>query len=291
MNKKKLYIIIGIIALIIVSQWSMVKLVYAHKINGSTATFLAGLYNLKAGVIQEEDQKINISLKDFFDNVDFANHLAQNSDYFADLTINQNEVRDLIWSKLLKQAWLSKIANDNDINITDEDINYYIEMLGGQAAIDEIVANQNITFEDYKYFLIEPDMLEAKVYNYLLLNFADQIGVAKIQEAYALLESEEGDNWNEVVEQYSEDSQFSETTFWLSEEELVDVYQAISEVEEGGFSKIVQVPGGYIIWHVISTTEEEGKMMKEVNGLFIYAQTIDDFFDEYLNSVEVKRIY
>lgn len=299
MNKliysKKVIIIVAVVILLIFSQWLAVKLVYNHKINGAPAKFLATLYNLKAGVIEEEEGNIYIYLKDFFANYEFANRLlkaqAATNEQFANLQKEENELSELVWSKLLKQAWLKKVARDKDIAIKEEDINYYIEAVGGQDKVDEAIKSQGISMEEYRYFLIEPDLLEALVYNYFLANFQDEKGVAKIQEAYMFLESEAGANWEEVVTKYGEDETLSGSTFWLSEEELVDAYEPIKEVAEGGFSKIIQVPGGYIIWRVNSIVEEDNKKMWEVTGIFVYAQGIDDFFDTYLNSVEVKRKY
>ena len=300
MNKlvynKKIVIVVGAVALLLIlSQWLAVKLVYSHKINGAPAQVIAKLYNLKAGIIEGEDEKVYIYLKDFFDNYEFADRLlaaqAATNEQFANLQKEKNELSELVWSKLLKQAWLKKVAAENDIDIKEEDINYYIEAVGGLESLEQAIKDQGISMEEYRYFLIEPDLLEALVYNYFLANFADERGVLKIQEAYMLLESEAGKNWDEVVKKYGEDEALSANTFWLSEEELVDVYEAIKDVSEGGFSKIVQVPGGYIIWRVNNILEEDGKKMREITGVFVYAQGIDDFFEEYLNSVEVIRKY
>ena len=292
---KKVIIITAAVVLFIFSQWLAVKLVYNHKINGAPAKFLASLYNLKAGVIEEEEDNVYVYLKDFFENYEFANRLltaqAATNEQFANLQQDKNEISELVWSKLLKQAWLKKVAIANDIAIKEEDVNYYMEAMGGQEKVAEAIKSQGISMEEYRYFLIEPDLLEALVYNYFLANFEDERGVSKIQEAYMFLESESGANWEEVVTKYGEDEILSGSTFWLSEEELVDVYEPIKEVGEDGFSKIVQVPGGYIIWHVNSIVEEDDKKMKEIDGIFVYAQGIDDFFDTYLNSVEVTRKY
>ncbi|OGY93777.1 MAG: hypothetical protein A2406_04380 [Candidatus Komeilibacteria bacterium RIFOXYC1_FULL_37_11] len=292
---KKVIIITAAVVLFIFSQWLAVKLVYNHKINGAPAKFLASLYNLKAGVIEEEEDNVYVYLKDFFENYEFANRLltaqAATNEQFANLQQDKNEISELVWSKLLKQAWLKKVAIANDIAIKEEDVNYYMEAMGGQEKVAEAIKSQGISMEEYRYFLIEPDLLEALVYNYFLANFEDERGVSKIQEAYMFLESESGANWEEVVTKYGEDEILSGSTFWLSEEELVDVYEPIKEVGEDGFSKIVQVPGGYIIWHVNSIVEEDDKKMWEMSGIFVYAQGIDDFFDTYLNSVEVTRKY
>jgi hypothetical protein len=295
-NKKRNILIGVVLLLIILSQLLMVKLIYAHKINGSTAKFFAMLYQLKAGAVEDKSGDINIYLKDFITNKNFVSRLL---DYqvttdanFANLDIDDQEISDLVWNNLLKKAWLKKIAKENDIELTQEDIDYYINLVGGQDKLKEMVETQGISLDEYKYFLIEQDILEAKVYDYLIATFKDQEGVAKIQEAYALLEAENGKNWDDVVKKYSEDTRLSDNSFWLAEDELINEYEAIKEIEEvGGFSKIVQSPIGYVIWHLDAISNSDEKNTREIRGLLIYAKSIDDFLADYLSSVNIKRKY
>ena len=139
--------------------------------------------------------------------------------------------------------------------------------------------------------MIRPDILAAKVYDHLIASFKDERGVLKIQEAYALLEAEEGENWDEVVEEYSEDMNLSKNSFWLAEEELINMYEPIIEIEVGEFSKIIQVPVGYVIWHLDSILEDDEQVMREVRGIFVHSKSIDNFFDDYLETVNVNRKY
>ena len=294
-RNKKVIIFAIVILLLALSQWLMIKLVYAHKLSQDSAIFLAQIYNLKAGIIEDPTGDVNIYLEDFLLDRKFVNKLLAVKppveDDVIDLEFSDSELSELIWSKLLKLAWLNKLANENNIESNQKDIDYYFNMVGGQDKIEESIKDQGVSIEEYKYFLIEPEILEAKVYNYLIANFADQKGVQKIQEAYALLEAESGKNWDEVTRQYGEDTTLSDSSFWLSEEELVDIYEPIKEIKVGEFSKIIQLPMGYIIWHLDSISGDDGKIMREVRGLFVYAQGIDDFFNTYLESVNIKKLY
>lgn len=293
---RKNNILILVLVLFILSQWLMVKMVYAHKITGSAANLLASVYQLKAGSIDDNGQKLKISLTDFLDNKNFARRLlkaqAASGEQFAELNnIPDQEISDLIWNKLLKQTWIHKVAKDSNISVTEDDVDYYINILGGVDKLQETIDDYGISVGEYKDFFIVPELFEAKVYDYLIYAFQDNKGVAKIQEAYAFLEFENGTNWQEAVDKYGEDSRLSDNTFWLSEKEMINAYEAVSEVEVGGFSKIVQVPGGYVIWHVHSESDKDGQKLKELSGLFVNAQSMDDFFMSYLNNVEVKRKY
>jgi hypothetical protein len=286
-NKIKIAIIIVLV--LALSQWLIIKMIYAHNLPSGPSQFLASVYRLKAGTIKDGEDNINVYLKDFLTNQSFAKKLLEASP--DKLDISDEELSDLVWGKLLKQTWLKKTAKENDIEIGEDDAKYYIDAIGGEDRLKEIISTQDVSLDEYKYFLIDPDILEAKVYDYLIANFQDEDGVLRIQEAYALLESEEGANWDEVAEEYDEDPTLSANSFWLSEEELVDVYEPIQEIEVGGFSKILQIPIGYIIWHLESIVEEDDKSMREIKGLFVYAQNVDDFFDKYLENVDVKKIY
>ncbi|MFA6466383.1 MAG: hypothetical protein WCV71_00815 [Patescibacteria group bacterium] len=294
-KNNRIKIIGAVILLIVLSQWLMIKLVYAHKLPLSSSIFFAQVYNLKAGTIEEQSGELDIYLKDFLINKRFADKLLKATptieDSVKDTDASEEELSGLVWSKLVKLAWLNKLAKENNIEVSSEDIDDYINAVGGVDNVETMLKNQGTSIDEYKYFLIEPDILENKVYNHLITSFTDQKGVQKIQEVYSLLEAENGQNWDEVVKQYGENGSLSDNSFWLSEEELVDIYEPIKDIEAGEFSKIVQAPDGYIIWHLDSISSDETKVMREVRGLFVYAQSIDDFFDAYLDSVSIKKIY
>ncbi|MBT4209996.1 MAG: hypothetical protein HOE19_03730 [Candidatus Komeilibacteria bacterium] len=289
--RNKIIVLLGVIILLIFSQWLTVKFLYAHKLGAGKTEFFAKVYNLKMGVIEEDSDNINIYLKDFFKNKDFADKLIQAQTTLKDQNITEEEIADLVWNKLLKHAWLSKVADENNIEINNEDIAYYINAVGGQENLEKNIASQGVSIDEYKEFLIRPDILAAKVYDHLIASFKDERGVLKIQEAYALLEAEEGENWDEVVEEYSEDMNLSKNSFWLAEEELINMYEPIIEIEVGEFSKIIQVPVGYVIWHLDSILEDDEQVMREVRGIFVHSKSIDNFFDDYLETVNVNRKY
>ncbi|MBT4516644.1 MAG: hypothetical protein HOC78_02000 [Candidatus Komeilibacteria bacterium] len=289
--RNKIIVLLGFILLLVFSQWLLVKLVYAHKLGAGPTELLAKVYNLKMGVIEDELGDINIYLEDFFKNKDFADKLIKTQPALQEQSVSEEEISGLVWNKLLKQAWLSKLADENNIEINDNDIAYYINAVGGQEILEENITSQGVSVDEYKEFLIKADILEAKVYDYLISNFKDEDGVLRIQEAYALLEAENGENWDEVAREYSEDINLSENSFWLSEEELIDIYEPIIEIEAGEFSKIVQVPIGYVIWHLDSILENDEKVMRELRGIFIYSKNIEDFFHDYLETVKINKKY
>lgn len=289
---KKFVVAIAILLLLALSQWLMVSMVYAHKMPYGASLTMARLYNLKAATIENEDEKIVVSLEDFLKNKHFVQKFVASQNSSEDLLSAVEDLDNLVWDKVLKYAWIYNVAMQNNITVEQEDIDYYMTFVGGQDMLeDAVVEKYQVSFDEYTKLVVEPSILEAKVHDYLLSSYNDLEGVNKIQEAYALLESENGNNWEEVVAVYSEDPSYSNNSFFLAEEELVGFYEPIKELEVGQYSKIVQTPLGYIIWYLYGISEDNGKKMMEVGGVFVAAKGMDSFFDQYLATAKVNKIY
>ena len=238
-------------------------------------------------------------MKDYLENKIFIDQFVQKqidsqSDdptIFIDQLPQGEELDGLLWHKISKDAWLKKIAKANNILVSQEDLDDYFNSVGGLDELKEEIQENNLPFTDYNKLVIESFVLELKVHQYLLENYRDTLGVSRIQEAYTLLENEEGRNFEEVAKIYSDDLPYSQNINWLKEVELVDFYQPIKELEIGGFSKVVQIPIGYIIWYLDSSKEEEGEKLWGVKGLFVAAQSIEDFLDNYLSQANFQKLY
>ena len=298
-NKKKIIILAILIGLFILSQWIFVKLVYARKLPDKSSLVFAKIYNLKAGFIEDKDTKLNLYLKDYLENKLFIDQFvkkqieSQSDDptVFVDQLPQGEELDSLLWHKISKDAWLKKIAKANNIFINQEDLNDYFNSVGGLDGLKNDIQEYDLSFDNYNKLVIEPFVLELKVHQYLLENYHDTLGVSRIQEAYTLLENEDGENFDEVATVYSDDLPYAQNINWLKEEELIDFYQPIKELEIGDFSKVTQIPIGYIIWYLDSIKEEEGERLWGVRGLFVAAQSIEDFLDNYLSQANFQKLY
>lgn len=297
--KKKIIFALAIILFVVLTQIILVKLVYAHKLNDSFSNTLSIIYNLKAGEIKNKDGGFKVYLKDYFEHKSFIEKFIDKQ-LEADLEgqeslINKNltaeEIDELVWYKIVKDAWLDKNAKANDISVSEDDVKQYIESIGGENALKADVDKYDLSYKQYRKLVIEYYVLEAKVYQYFLANYIDLVGAKKAQELYSMLESENGANFDEVAKNYADDIRYAETSIFLKSEELIDYYEPIRDLEVGAFSKIVKVPDGYIIWKLDSVSGEGSDKAWEVRGIFIAAQTIDEFLDNYLAESEVKRVY
>ncbi len=292
-KNKKVIIGIAVIAIFIAAQWLMVRLVYAHKLSGTPAQLVAAVYKLKAGTVEHEDQVLNIYLKDFFNNQSFIYDFLDNEIQSGDMERpSEAEVNNLVWDKLVKNAWVESLARAEGWEIDQEELNNYLDILGGEQKLREVAEQEyNVSFDKYKDLVIVPGILQEKVYYSLLNNYEDHEGVARAEEAYNLLES--GEPWEDVAETYSSQDSFvgSGESIWLYEDDLAGIYEPVKDLSAGDFSKIVQTPWGYVIWHLQSINPSDEGQVWEVRGLYIAAKTMDAFLADYLSGAQINRIY
>lgn len=283
--KRNIIIIAAVVLIIFLTQLLGINLVKSEKMTGGTGQWFAKTYNLKAATIYDGDEVIEIPMEDYLEVRDFIAN-------FKDPDVeNFDGQDDLAWDRVLRNVWLTQLAEEKDLFVTEEELNSYIDYY--IPDLEEFKKNTQeefgVSYDDYKKFVIEPTALELKVYNYLLVNYNDIEGVSKAQGAYDALAA--GGDFEEVGQIFSDDMTLVEGSVFLSEEQMVAFYAPIKDLAVGEFSKIVQIPmpPGYALWYVTDELEENGEMLKEVKAIFVNAATIDDFFNAYLDRVEIKK--
>ena len=244
--------------------------------------FFSKIYNLKAGTIEDNGIKISVFLEEYLVYKDsLKNYLEKNPE--------ETNIEEIVWDRIIKNVWLENIAQKNNLLVTKEELNKYLINIEN---IDDLKKSSKeefgISFNKYEKLVLKPFILEYKIYNHLLNNYNDIENVTKAQEAYEALDT--GQNFIDVAKRYSSNLAFAENSLYIPEDDLVDFYEPIKELSEGEFSKIVMIPGGYIIWYLESIIEGEGNV-REVKQIFIEAKTIDDFFRDYLAGVNINKIY
>ncbi len=279
---KRVRIGVIIVIFLIISQYLFVRLIYAHKLENNLGIFFSQVYNLKAGNIDDGGRKLTISLTDYLKYKDsLKKYLERNEE--------EVDIEEIVWERLLKNVWLNKIAEDNNILVTSEEFNEYLNNLKDLEEIKKMTKeNFGISFTKYKELVIKPFILESKVYNYLLDNYNDMENITQAQKAYEALEA--GQDFLEVAEEYATDLVFAENSMYIPEEDLKDFYEPIKDLKEGEFSKIVMIPGGYIIWYLENIIRDK-EDVREVKQIFIQAKTINEFFADYLKRVNINKIY
>lgn len=304
-NKKSI-IILAIIILLAASQWWLVRMVYAKNIQGEAAFWLARVYHLQAGVIKGDNKTTAISLADYFRNYDFAkkylaNLIKMESQYQdasgqATEMPGDDEIKKAVWQKMIQEKWLTSIAIPNKLTVSKQDVVDGLKEVDDLEAMKKSVRDDlDISFEEYQALQIEPAILEAKVYKYLLENYNDRAGMEKAQAAYQALTQDKKD-FVQVAKEYSDDMTYVEQSWFATEDTLGEFSSAVSDLEPGEYSKIIVSPGdpgAYVILKLVGNTvdPESGQEAKELRGIAIKAKSMEDFFNEYLQTVEVKEWY
>lgn len=286
MRKRIIWGVIIFVVVLVASQYLAIKMVYAKKLTGQPAYFLASTYNLKAGTVAFGEENKTLRLSDFFANQKFVLNFLKKQDQ----PLDQGQIDNMIWERLIKNFWLEYLAKEANINISDSDIDTYINQLNDLEDLQRTAREDfDISFVQYKEMVIRPVILEDRMYAFLLDNYNDQDGINKAQDAYEDLES--GQDFKTVAQQYSDDMTYVDSSFYLAESELVDFYEPIKKLAAGQFSKIITLPGAYVIWKVESINQADGETVYEVKGIFIAAKTMDSFFEDFMANIQVDKIY
>lgn len=297
-TKNKIIVLVAaFIVLLAASQWWTIKMIYAHKINGETALFFARLYHLTAGRAVRSNEHLTVSLADYLRDEDFAldyvkkEALAQNQDS----NISDDQIKKMVWDKVLKQTWVASVAKKNKIVVNDQDFQDFYNSTGGMETMKTEIEKISIDFKQYENFVVRPTIMEAKVYKFLLENFSDMEGMQKAQNAYKAL-VDENKPFKEVATQFSEDTTYVDNSLFVSDEQLGEFGQPIKDLKVGDYSKIMVLPGNpgyYVIWHLlgIAPDPETKQDVKELRGIIITAKSMDQFFGEWKDASNISQWY
>ncbi len=296
-KRKKILILIIIVALIVASQWWCIRLVYAKKINGAPALMLAKIYRLSAGSIENSEKNINVSLVDYLGNYSFTNDFIKKQGLASgeSIDISDQQIKDEVWSKVLRESWLADLAKNNKIILNDQDTEDFYTSLGGKDNRKESLKKVGINIGQYEKFVVKPAIIEAKIYKFLLDNFNDLAGMQKAQNAYKALVDDKG-VFEEVAKEYSDDMSYVNDSMFINVDQLGDFGEPIKNLQAGEYSKIVVLPGNpsyYIIWRLQGTSvdPETKQEVKELRGVAIKAKSMDEFFTDWKNSSKINQKY
>jgi hypothetical protein len=266
-----------------------VRLVYAHKLPVNFSYYISKIYNLKAGTVSDQTSAYNISLATYLDHYRSLEH------YLADNEDNV-DISELAWQRAVKDHWTETLSNNYDLAVTEQEIEEYLEDAVMMDQDPESFAQfsqetYGLSINKFKELIIRPYLVEIRVYQYLLDNYNDKEGIERAQDAYKALEA--GRDFVDVAKEFATDATYAENSVWLSDEDLVDFYEPIKELGEGEFSKIVIMPGAYLLWQVDSIVQdlESGTTAREARSIFIQAKGLDQFFQEYLDLADINKTY
>ncbi len=282
-NSKKIIIITLI--LLAALQLAAVKLARAGSLPYNLSYFIAKIYSLKAGEIEDHKRSYEVKLADYLHHQNF---LQQNIDKqgFSQADL---DLKELAWQRTVKDNWLKYFAEDYNLTATDEEINeYMISLLGEDQDFNKFAKEEyDLSWEEFKKYFIIPAILEAKAHIYLVENFNDFNGINLAQAAYDDLVK--GEDFDAVAIKYMPEGNYTGESLWLNQEDLVDFYEPIKELKTNEFSRIVMTPNGYVIWKLLSIAQDEGGQAYQVKSLFIPAKSMEEFFQDYLKAIKINK--
>lgn len=286
---KRLKILLAILGVLVVLVWASTKLVYAHKLPFGTSLFLSKIYHLKAGEVVGKDKTDSLYLSDYLRSYQSLEKYLANFPDQPDVDLN-----DLAWQGVVRENWVKNLAENFDLNVSDQELEDYISTTFDVNELDKLSdfakENYNLSLDDFKNTIVKAYILEMKVYQRLLENYNDQEGIAKAQDAYGELES--GEKFDLVAEKYSAVPVSAENTVWVKETDLVGIYEPILDLQKGEFSKIVIIPEAYVIWQVSDLiVDENSEKAWQVKSIIINAKTMDQFFDQYFTIAKINKFY
>lgn len=286
---------IGFIILVVVFlglQALGLRLVYAHKLPKGVNYFFAKVYHLSAGEIKDQAESYTISLVRFMDHQKSLDFYAKNN---PDNSFGETDLGDVAWQRTIKDAWLQHLAKNYKLSVDNKEVDDYLKASNvidqsKESFSDFSKKTYGISLAKFKEIIVEPFLLEAKVYQYMLENYNDPEGMKKAQEAYAALEG--GKEFMEVAKEFSFDLTYAESGLWLKESELIDFYEPIKSLEVGKYSQIVITPGAYVIWKLEAIVDgENNEKVWQVKPILVQAKTLEEFFKQYMQIASVKKNY
>jgi hypothetical protein len=297
-SKKKFIILVSVILILLaLSQWWTIRMIYARKLNNDTALFFAKIYYLKAAQVVTGDNKLNVYLGDYIaeEKFDFDYIKKQVKAANQEQNINDQQIREIVWDKVLRQVWVSDLATRNKISTTKQDFEDFYTSAGGKENLEKNLKNEGIDKGDYKNLVIKPSIMEAKVYKYLLDNFNDLSGMQKAQNAYQALVEDNG-VFEDVAKEFSDDMSYSDNSMFINVEQLGELGEPIKNLQTGEYSKIMVLPGNpayYMIWRLQGTSidEESKQTVKELRGIAIKAKSMDEFYADWKNNSQINKWY
>lgn len=296
-KNKIIVLVVAVLLLLAASQWWTIKMIYAQKLKGDTALFFAKAYRLTAGRAVGPNEQLTIYLSDLLQDQVFAQDYIKKESAAEKNPVNfsDQDIKDMVWKKVLKQAWIDHLAKKDKITLQDQDLEDFYKGVGGLDTLKDGLKSANINFEQYQNFVVKPSVMEAKVYKSLLDNFNDLAGMQKAQNAYKALVDDKKP-FADVAAEFSDDKTYIDSSMFVRDDELGEFGEPIKNLKPGEYSKIMVMPGNpgyYVIWLLkgVAPDPETKQEVKELRGIAVQAKSMDEFYQEWQNSVKISQWY
>ncbi len=201
--------------------------------------------------------------------------------------------KDIMEDRLIENELVKKISKKYNISVSqseiEEKIDEIIKRQGSREEVEKFLAEYyGINLEEYKKYFTKPNLLYDKTSEAVIddesLNAEPK---KKIQEALSKLR--DGDEFEEVAKQYSEDEMAEENASlenFLRGELPQDIEDQLFSMQEGEFTDILTLADRFVIFKLEKKDEEKGVLT--LKRIIVNITTLDDLIKEAIEKAQIK---
>jgi len=205
----------------------------------------------------------------------------------------QEEIRKMVMDRLTEDVLIKKIASQYKISVTSEDIeNKTKEIINNKGSQEDLEKFLNDYYQldlaKYIKFFIEPNLYYSKT-NEAVIDDETINGQAKnkIQEALSKLRN--GEKFEDIAKQYSEDAKAAENASqenYLRGELPKDIEDQLFGMQEGEITDILTLSNQLAIFKLVKKDEDKGALT--VEKIIVKIKTLDDLLKEQKEKAQIK---
>jgi parvulin-like peptidyl-prolyl isomerase len=199
-----------------------------------------------------------------------------------------------ILTKMIEDKIIEKEANRRGIALSAEDITQELNEKLKESGSEEQLKNDmqklyNWTLEDFKENIIKPDLYENKLFE-LIRNDSQENFAAKEKIQSALLEFEKGNDFERIVEKYSdgESAKTKGDLGWIDENQILpEIATIVFETKKGQTTSIIESRLGYHIIKLNDQKTEDGIRKANLSQIFIKTHNLADWLSESEKNLKI----
>jgi len=206
---------------------------------------------------------------------------------------SQEEIKKMVRDRLIEDILIKKMASQYNVSVTSQDIenktNEIIQNKGSQADLEKFLKDYyNLSLAQYKEFFIEPNLYYSKT-NEAIMDDEAINGQAKkkIQEALSRLRN--GEKFEDIAKQYSEDAKVGDNASqenFLRGELPKEIEDQLFSMKEGESTDVVEMSDSFQILKLVKKDEEKGVLT--LQKIVVKIKTIDDLLKIEKEKAQIK---
>ncbi|MEK9158719.1 MAG: peptidylprolyl isomerase [Patescibacteria group bacterium] len=291
-GKKMFYWGLGVGALVIVLL-TVVAFSYRalSQLNmDKTTLFIANALGLPAGFVNGD----RVLYSDFAEDVPAVKRFYESQkDKNPEAVVpSEEEIKKSVWDRLVKQAVMEKLADQNNLRVTskeiDDEYGKFVESVGSAEKATQTVSDSyGWTAEQFKERIIKQFLLQEKVASATsTTKFLDE-GIKTKAEQVLAAAREGKQSFEDLAKQYGEDGTKEKggDLGWFGQGAMIpDFEEAVAKMEPGQISDLVKTQFGYHVIKLVEKKMEKSEQKWRASHILIRSLP----FEQYLEALVKK---